>query len=531
MRSTPIPVRLFLLAAALFAGAPALAGTILSSSSTPATAQLPASGGVTVQHNFDIKYFNNETFGCGARLSYSDGVPAETITIKKPLDKVSKSRQYSATGSYKATLEGFAFGGMVACLGSQTTSATVQGKVGGESLFQPAAPGAGSTLSLVKAKLTSLTLAQTSIPPSNSTTVVYTLAADKPIANCEMTYELLTNASGTDTINISLINPLDIGLMTLPVQAKSFSMGTLMNNGQYRTGSLRLFMRAKDTPTNTCTGAVHADFEIKVPASQIVQVMPMVTLDLTSITGVKLAPDWYDFLRKQYTVAILGKGSQKCSYQVEFKSGGFSYTSNANNSVLPMQLDMFSADLPAGNYTVTVKGAPADASNPQNVPCAGQASTSAKVSVPPMAMGISSTTMKVTKTNNAVLTQANVSLPLTELKAIALDVKFSNSINTDHNSPQSCAYQVTTAWPQGGSTVAYYIAQGAADNGVPVTDAGNNGIYNKGPGVYTITVEGTSSIPGNTSAIACVGSLQHKVTLTSTLDQVILQPDLQLINK
>ena len=104
------------------------AGSIMSAKATPASATLPAAGPVTVSYAYDIKYFNNETFGCGARLSWSDGAAPETLIIKAPMQTVVRSRQLTSAGNVSGTLTGFAYNGLVACLGSQTATATLSPK-------------------------------------------------------------------------------------------------------------------------------------------------------------------------------------------------------------------------------------------------------------------------------------------------------------------------------------------------------------------------------------------------------------------
>ncbi len=404
-------------------------------------------------------------------------------------------------------------------------------------------PGGGP--SLIKSKLASLTLAQTTVPVSNSTTVVFNLQGDHPIVNCQLVYELRTNYSGADAINIPLISPLDYGTATggwtLPVQGQSISFGTLMDNGKFRQGNLRFFLRAKDVPNNTCTGEAHADFEIKdqtINAAKVAAVASAIgpagggITAVTSITGVTLAPDWYNFLKKEADIKIQGKGAPQCAYVIEIKNTSTGTTrmwppSGVAETVLPMEYGDLGLDLAAGNYTVTVKpGKPSNPYNPNIQACVGQASATGKVAAPADAMGLGSTSMHVTKANGAVVTQQDISLPMDDLKAIALDVNFTHSMNTLHNTPNSCAYKVVTVWPQGGLSEAYYIAQGVADKGIPII-VSNPGIYGKGPGKYILRVQGTTQVPGNNQAIPCVGNtFEHQVTLTATVQPLQLQDGL-----
>jgi len=417
---------------------------------------------------------------------------------------------------------------------SPATTAKLLPKAGGTIAQQP---GMQQGPSLAKAKLVSLTLAQTTIPPTNTTTVVLSLQGERPVANCQLMYELRTNYSGADAINIPLNAPLDFASSTggwgLPLLSHTFTIGTLMNNGQLRLGNLRLFLRAKDVPGNTCTGEVHADFEIKNPTVSGAALSAAAAGNVsaggggitafTAITGVILAPDWYNFLKKRADIKILGKGAAQCAYVIEVRNTGTGttvmYPSNGTSAetVLPMEYGDLGMDLAPGNYTVTVKpGKPTNPSNPNIQACTGQASAMGKVSTPPNAMGIGATTMRVTKTTGAVVTQKDISLPMNELSAIALDVNFTNAYDPQHNTWGSCAYKLVTVWPQGGSSEAYYLAQGTG--GTPAINVSNPGIEGRGPGTYTLRVQGTTQIPGNNQAIPCVGNpSEHRVTLTTTI--------------
>ncbi|MBL8518665.1 MAG: hypothetical protein JNM76_17000 [Betaproteobacteria bacterium] len=105
----------------------AQAATIIEAAATPSAAAI-TTGGVPVKHEFSIKYYNNEKFACGARLSHSDGSPVELVAIKQPEIALSRQKTYTQPGQHTLTLEGHAHGGMVACLGSKTSTATLQPK-------------------------------------------------------------------------------------------------------------------------------------------------------------------------------------------------------------------------------------------------------------------------------------------------------------------------------------------------------------------------------------------------------------------
>jgi hypothetical protein len=104
---------------------PTYAGTIIGSSATPASATIKPGAHVEVHYKFDIKYFNNETFGCGAKVTYSTG-GAEYIQIKAPTASITRTQAYPAAGKYMVTVQGYAHDGLKPCLGSQTAVSTIQ---------------------------------------------------------------------------------------------------------------------------------------------------------------------------------------------------------------------------------------------------------------------------------------------------------------------------------------------------------------------------------------------------------------------
>lgn len=114
------------------------------------------------------------------------------------------------------------------------------------------------------AKLVSLSLKETNIPWMNPVNVKYSLSANKPIKNCRLEYQLQTNDAGKPALTLwpsldfSVANSYDV---SLPVQEGTFGFGTLeLNNIPVKSGSFRVIVRAKATPTNTCVGEVRADF-------------------------------------------------------------------------------------------------------------------------------------------------------------------------------------------------------------------------------------------------------------------------------
>ena len=114
-----------LVAGAVLASVAAHSATIIGSKSTPSPAKLTGSA-VQVTHSFDLKYFNNEKITCGATLTYSTGGVPENISIAQPSMVITRIKSYSSPGTFQATLSGNAHSGLVACLGSQTTSVVVE---------------------------------------------------------------------------------------------------------------------------------------------------------------------------------------------------------------------------------------------------------------------------------------------------------------------------------------------------------------------------------------------------------------------
>lgn len=129
----------------------------------------------------------------------------------------------------------------------------------------PADPKLNQGMSVsTKVNLTSLTLKETNIPWMNPVNVKYSLHANKPIQNCHLEYQLHTNDAGKPAVPLWPTLDLPIGNsynVTLPVLEATFGFGTLELNGvQVKSGAFRVTVHAKNTPTNTCAGEVHADF-------------------------------------------------------------------------------------------------------------------------------------------------------------------------------------------------------------------------------------------------------------------------------
>ena len=115
-----------------------------------------------------------------------------------------------------------------------------------------------------KVKLTSLTSKQTTIPWVNPVPINLSLHSSMPVHKCRLEYEIHTNDAGkppvqrVQTLDFYPGNNPDV---SLPLQVPQFWIGTLeINNIPINSGPFRFTVRAKNTPTNTCVGEVHADF-------------------------------------------------------------------------------------------------------------------------------------------------------------------------------------------------------------------------------------------------------------------------------
>lgn len=119
------------IAAALLAASagPTWAGTLDASTAMPHTTTLTtANQVVVVKHIFAVGYYNKETFSCGARMVFSDGSPAKNYSLTKATTPTQfiEERSYHVPGVFSVTVSGFAWGGMPACLGSQTSTTTIK---------------------------------------------------------------------------------------------------------------------------------------------------------------------------------------------------------------------------------------------------------------------------------------------------------------------------------------------------------------------------------------------------------------------
>ncbi len=394
--------------------------------------------------------------------------------------------------------------------------------------------------SIAKANLTSLSLAQVVLPVANPTAVVFSLQGDRPVANCQLVYELRTNYTGGNVINVTLVGPLEIpsstGGFALPLQGQNLSFGTLMEGDHYRTGAMRFIVRANNTPTNRCTGEVHADFAIK-DASQTSTPQSSTSIadqgnarpvaaKPPQLTGLQLATDWYDFKNKRMALTIVASGDSKmkCGYQVNIHSNtsGKDYASGiqAQETIVPTLGTGNAVDLPVGNYTVTA--VPYQGSDPLTKPCGGQASATGNVKMPANEMAITGGLLYVYSPAGA----PNFAQSAMHAVTVTPDDVTHNRINYvatfKNTSNYGCTYVQSVTLPIGGTASTIIKIDGPSSN--TILHPWNNAYTY--PGVYKIHLDGNvlGAAGSNPAALnqdypPCAGSADLTVTVAEPLQR------------
>ena len=393
---------------------------------------------------------------------------------------------------------------------------------------------------IAKANLTSLSLAQMVMPASNPTAVVFSLQGDRPVANCQLVYELHTNYTGGNVINVTLAGPLDIpnatGGFALPLQGQSLSFGTLMEGDHFRVGGVRLVLRAKSTPTNTCTGEVHADFQIK-DASQAATKQSLASIadqgnarpvaaKPPQLTGFQLAADWYDFKNKRMALTILASGDSKmkCGYQVNIHSNtsGKDYPSGiqAQETIVPSLGTGNAVDLPVGNYTVTA--VPYQGSDPRTLPCGGQASATGDVKMPANEMAITGGLLYVYSAAGAPNFAQSAMHAVTVTPDDVTNHRINYVATFKNTSNYGCTYVQSVTLPIGGTASTIIKIDGPSAN--TILHPWNNAYTY--PGVYKIHLDGNvlAAGGGNPASLnqdypPCAGSADLTVTVAVPLQK------------
>jgi hypothetical protein len=246
----------------------ATAGTLSGATTTISDATSPLNGAnvvtnppkitaahkiVQVKHMFGVDYFgpdkNNPNIVCYAKLEYSDnGEPSKMIPIKWPVDSVVSMRQYTKPGKYTATLTGVDYNGHPHCLGSASTTMTIEdGMVG------------------VVIKPRDAQVAKVDIGGGNvfSPGPVYlsaTISLSHPVQHCMVDVTVETANEGTGALNVVVMDKLIEPSWT--TGSYVFKPDTTLNFPN--SGKFRIVAKGRlNYQGSQCGGSAHADFEIK----------------------------------------------------------------------------------------------------------------------------------------------------------------------------------------------------------------------------------------------------------------------------
>jgi hypothetical protein len=332
-------------ALALLAAPPAQAGTLSGASSTlngvsttTSPPKITTQGQILqIKHMMGVAYYGpdkNPNFACNAKLEYSDGTASEMVAVKYPMEAVGRMRQYTKPGKYSVSLTGVAHNGLVACLGSATTTLTIEDGLpkappapatpGGPPAGKPGAanpaaavtaPGAqaalqGMTPINLKAKVKQVVLRGGSLFSPGTVSMYSTISVDKPDNNCLLDFSVTTLNGGADALNVELMNFKINGGNFATATSTEFNPGTLTFTTQ---GKFRVTVKARTDVESHCTGSASADFEIKrqkiggdAPATPAPA--PNYGSFISKVTAVE-KPDSWD-------ITVQGNGEASCKYHV-----------------------------------------------------------------------------------------------------------------------------------------------------------------------------------------------------------------------
>lgn len=363
-----------LITASACAGAATLGGGF----STPNPVKITTANQImTITHTLGVSYANNEKFACGAKIEYANGDAAENISIKYPTDKIVRTKTYKKPGPFQVNMSGFAHSGLVACLGSATTTVIIENgiplpaKNGGITAME--AP-AGQPVQPVnsKAKLTQVVLKESVFSPGQIG-LYPTIYLDKADKNCSFDFTVTTINSGTDAINLTLMKTY-------------YSNHWQLNYNQYippvlnltSTGNYRVAVTARNDADSQCTGTVSADFEVKRMKLFVAAAPPSPTYGsmITKITSADRPGAW--------DITIHGSGDKDCKYHVNlwslpemsiFKSEAMTYKKYA--------LATMTIPRPAPGKGVHVEVMEENDDIVDNKGCLGRPTLDLKVALPP----------------------------------------------------------------------------------------------------------------------------------------------------
>ena len=321
-------------ALALLAAPLAQAGTLSGASSTlngvsttTNPPKLTAPGQVLqIKHMMGVAYYGpdkNVNFACNAKLEYSDGTASEMVPIKYPMDAVGRMRQYTKPGKYTVSLTGVAHNGLVACLGSATTTLTIEDGLPHAPAPKPGAanaaaavmaPGAQAAIQgmvpvNLKAKVKQVMLRGGNLYSPGTVSLYSTIFLDKPDSNCLLNFSVTTLNTGSDALNVELMSQSLNGGFTTAASTE-FNPGTLTFTNQ---GKFRVTVKARTDVESHCAGSASADFEIK---------RQKIGGDAPPVSGP--APNYGSFISKvtavekldSWDITVHGAGDASCKYHV-----------------------------------------------------------------------------------------------------------------------------------------------------------------------------------------------------------------------
>ncbi|CAN5710399.1 hypothetical protein BH11PSE12_BH11PSE12_34540 [soil metagenome] len=313
-----------------FAGAATLSGGF----STPNPVKITAPNQImTIKHTLGVSYYNNEKFACGAKIEYGNGDAAENISIKYPTAEIVRTKTYNKPGPFHVNMSGFAHSGLVACLGSATTTVIIENgiplpaKSGGIKAME--APAGQPVLPInSKAKLVQVVLKKNEFSPG-AAWLYSTIYLNKADPNCLVDFTVTTTNTGSNAINLELMKTSFGGVWA--TASTEYNPGTLNLTS---TGKYRVTVKARtDVADNHCTGSVSTDFEVKrmkLFGAAAPTPNPTYGSMITKITSVNKPGAW--------DITVHGSGDKDCKYHVNlwslpemsiFKSEAMTYKKNA----------------------------------------------------------------------------------------------------------------------------------------------------------------------------------------------------------
>ena len=352
------------LATLLTAGV-AKAGTLDAGTAMPLMTTLTSANQiVVVKHIFSVGYYNKETFSCGTQMVFSDGSPAKNYSLTKSTTpkQFIEERSYTAPGIFSVTVSGYAWGGMVACLGSQTSTTTIK-PMELVNVIQAAIPLSG-ILPLEAGRIASITTPHPAVVAETADGIVVPFTINGTGAAC--TLQMYPH-------NQQDPQPMMVSVDKFPVTVK---VKFPHKQDDYK-------MLAWGTGVKACGGT--ADTNIKVRIQLAIPKIPTITGLFVAPVVTRKAEAW----RQDEAVDFYVSGNVKNNDDAAMQCGWTLFMVNSNGQekkvttgskftmgqIIPAAF--FSAYEP-GEYTLRVKSSVAD-DKIANQDCKGEASHTFKL--------------------------------------------------------------------------------------------------------------------------------------------------------